>query len=118
MHECFCPACQCTEYGIHVAPVRQVKDSEQEVATEPPQKEGVISPKDTAMSIGSVKAEQLSSKVILTCESCSYKTSQHRPSKARQKLAAHMTGHSNVQKEPTGPTDVQEGPQWSCGRGG
>ena len=61
------------------------------------------------MSIGTLKAEQLSSKVILTCESCSYKTSQHRPSKARQKLAAHMTGHSNVQKEPTGPTDAQEG---------
>ena len=61
------------------------------------------------MSIGTLKAEQLSSKVILTCESCSYKTSQHRPSKARQKLAVHMTGHSNVQKEPTGPTDAQEG---------
>ena len=54
-----------------------IKDSEQEVATKPAQKEGVISLKDTAMSIGTLKAEQLSSKVILTCESCSYKTTRH-----------------------------------------
>ena len=64
------------------APVRQEKDSEQEVVTKPTQKEGVISPKDTAMSIGSVKAEQTSSKVTLTCEKFSHKTSQLRPSKA------------------------------------
>ena len=44
----------------HVAPVRQIKDSEQEVSTKPAQKEGLISPKDTAMSVGSVKAEQVS----------------------------------------------------------
>ena len=47
----------------HVAPVRQVKDSEQEVAAKPAQKEGLISPKDAAMPVGSVKTEQLSNRV-------------------------------------------------------
>ena len=35
----------------HVAPVRQVKDSEQEVSTKPVQKEWLILPKDTAMPV-------------------------------------------------------------------
>ena len=71
-----CSACQYTTpecelrfavriHQIHcdaVHPAQEVLYSvvQKEVVTEPAQKEGVIKPKDTAMSIGSVKAEQLS----------------------------------------------------------
>ena len=76
----------------HVAPVRQVKDSEQEVSTKPAQKEGLISPKDTAMPVGSVKAEQLSNRVALKCDNCNFITSTLRPSKAKKRLASHVHG--------------------------
>ena len=52
---------------------------------------------------------QLSSKIVLQCESCCFKTSRLSPSIARQKLAAHMAGHLKAQKEPMEPTDVKEG---------
>ena len=52
---------------------------------------------------------QLSGKIVLQCESCCYKTSRLRPCKARQRLASHVASHSNVQKEPKGPTEVHEG---------
>ena len=34
---------------------------------------------------------------------------RYRPSKARQRFDFHVVSHSNVQKEPTGLTEEQEG---------
>ena len=101
---------------------------EEEYANRPYQGEGFISLVDTARGMSGVKARQLpnntpvcqvsdseemtgqlSSKIVLQCESCSFKTSQLKPSKARQRLAAHVASHSKDQKDPMGPTDVQEG---------